>query len=74
MVYNMTYGDSYWSPSIHADVQLVRVLVSCFSFACSQKARYLPHEVTGLLILCNSNFSPVANSITSREPYNFLSE
>lgn len=32
MVYNMTYGDSYWSPSIHADVQLVKVLVSCFSY------------------------------------------
>ena len=32
MVYNMTYGDSYWSPSIHTDVQLVKVLVSCFSY------------------------------------------
>ena len=32
MVYNMIYGDSYWSPSIHADVQLVKVLVSCFSY------------------------------------------
>ena len=70
----MFYAIENWSPSIHADVPLVKVLVSCFSFAYSQKARYLPNEVTGLLILCNSNFSPVANSITSREPYNFLSK
>lgn len=46
----MFYAIENWSPSIHADVPLVKVLVSCFSFAYSQKARYLPNEVTGLLI------------------------